>query len=284
MGQGGFRAKDPRATYTVASHVEFGSGEYETQYISATSSVEVAVFFAVKGFFHFGNYNPRIAVMTVPQDFEKHSAISQIPRAYRTARNFALCFEELVYTEEDINDETTIEQCLDLDPAQLQEFEALFENRRVSFAAFRRQYITSNLSAAVTRALNTATFIATVDLVGLPHYVNQRPRNIGELRLVLENDNILDNQAVCIMARSPFEAQWFPVGHLSREHARVIRSMLEASGQRFAFVGEPNLAEKYETKIKLQFTIPSARYETLSNTLCDVCGGVNKVTSTAVEY
>jgi len=238
-----------------------------------TSSLEVAAFFAVKGYHQFAQSPARIAVLSVPHDYERFEALGQIPYGNGTARNFARRFHEIVYTEETVEQETTLEKILILNDDLLAEF----ENNVHNIADFKDQFDGSLLADAIQNSLAKTKLSVELDLVGLHHYSGARPSIIRSVKLVLENDNEYDDEAVCVMGQANPDSNWFPIGHLSWEHARIARKLLTRSNNLYRVVGVTDLKYTCETSIHLLFEVPDDNYtQLIDDSIRDSCGSVHR--------
>ncbi|CAB9514733.1 expressed unknown protein [Seminavis robusta] len=246
----GFQPANPNANVSVEQHVLDGS-VMDTQFISFTWSLDVAVFFAVKGFLARGNM-PRVAVASVPLDrFQDLSDMGIL--VDWTARNYARVFREFLVTDE-TKHLVDVEKVLELDPAVCR----VFWGHTGSFRDFQSIYETSVLRNKVIKALRTTKLAVEVDLVGLPHYRALRENvNLHFIRLVLENDNPHDqNNAIrvdgCNVLR---QEKWHTIGYLSSEHAEEVRMNLALSGNRYRCPRFPDLNPTYETWLEIHFEV-----------------------------
>lgn len=269
VGSNGLRCKDPDVDSPVGFHVQHGSDK-DTQYISTTSSIAVAAFFAVKGFQERNNEIPRIACFDAPYDIDRCYALDLIPNRSDmvTARNFAGRFQEYVFTEEDARRSLTLNKIIRLDLGLLGEF----EGETNSFTAFKEQYTGSDLENWIQSRLDHTLAIVTLDLVGLHDYGTPPGQVLQEIQMVLEGDNEYDNKAIRVDGR--FDNVWKTIGHLSREHARVCRAYLEASDNLYRRLELPDLQPFYETRLRLGFEIPENSKMNLIHHTLDTCGKV----------
>lgn len=86
------------ANVNVADHVENGS-HIETQYISMTGRLAVAVYFAARGYHERGHANPRIGVFGASASRMEQFYAEEMVGNNRTAGNFARAFDEYIFTE-----------------------------------------------------------------------------------------------------------------------------------------------------------------------------------------
>ena len=212
--ENGLRAQDPQANVTLSEHVEFGS-QLESQFISFTDSIEVAAFFASR------SEHPRIAIFDAPEDVIQYFAHDAIPSYSRTARNFARIFSEYTLTEDEAANKLRLTRVLAVDPTLFVHFNSY--GRRDHMSNFRKRYEGSQLSTMIDEVSNTSYLHVDLDVVGLQHYIVERPNFVTSIRWVFEDDNEIDNQAVRVDGRSTVHDPWVCVGYLSREHAGIFR-------------------------------------------------------------
>lgn len=218
----GIRPENPDAKFSLEDHILNGSRE-ATQFVSFTWSLEVAMFYAIKGYIEQNDRPARVAVVELPlfrldtyqYDIEQYAADGWF-RDQR-ARNYARTFQEVCVTYN-----TVVEKVLVLPSESM----AYFTGHTGRFADFRDHYTSSPLAIRVRNsAQQERTVKVEVDLVDLHHYRASRPRGrLSNIRLFLEDDNVHDSDAVRVdtMSRDP-PSEWTCIGHLSPEHAAVIR-------------------------------------------------------------
>jgi len=143
------------------------------------------------------------------------------------------------------------------------------------FLDFKDQFERSALAVAIRNCLAKTELSVSLDLVGLHHYANERPNTIQSVALVLEDDNECDNHAVRVVGQAQPYSAWSTIGHLSRMHARVARSLLRHSNNLYRVVELPDLNYTYETRIKIMFEVPDDRHtQQLKDCIRDTCGSV----------
>ena len=125
-----------------ADHVENGS-HIETQYISMTGRLAVAVYFAARGYHERGHANPRIGVFGASASRMEQFYAEEMVGNNRTAGNFARAFDEYIFTEVEAERYLALQYIIHIRRDHLDEF----EGNTFVFRDFLAQYNASDLQA-----------------------------------------------------------------------------------------------------------------------------------------